>query len=152
MATTTQNTSGGTTTSFSNTPQAVDDSYSYSGVVSGILILNVMADDLGGAAKSLWSIDNDISVGVASSNGKYAPADLLANDTVYTSAAAGDAGTSDTSLLGAKIWINSDGTIGYDASSISAKRQAVAAGETLTDKFTYAIRLANGTLSWQRQR
>ncbi|MGY3574361.1 VCBS repeat-containing protein [Bradyrhizobium sp. USDA 4504] len=145
---TTQNTSGGTTTSFSNTPQAVDDSYNYSASVSGILILNVMANDLGGAAKSLWSVDNDLSVSVTSSNGKYAPADLLTKDTVYSTTLAGDAGTSDRSLLGAKIWINSDGTIGYDASSISAQLQAKAAGETLVDKFTYAIRLGNGTLSW----
>src|SRR6185503_18727303 len=108
--------------------QAVDDTYNYSAAVSGILILNVMADDLGGAAKSLWSVDNDVSVSVSSSNGNYAPADLLSKDTVYTTTAAGDAGTADTSLLGAKIWINSDGTVGYDASSISAKLQAVAAG------------------------
>ncbi|MGY8684338.1 VCBS domain-containing protein, partial [Bradyrhizobium sp. UFLA05-153] len=67
---------------------------------------------------------------------------------MYTTTAAGDLGTSDTSLLGAKIWINSDGTVGYDASSISAQLQAKATGETLIDKFTYAIRLGNGTLSW----
>nr|WP_276540315.1 VCBS domain-containing protein [Bradyrhizobium elkanii] len=107
-----------------------------------------MANDLGGAAKSLWSVDNDVSVSVTSSNGNYAPADLLAKDTVYSTTLAGDAGTSDTSLLGAKIWINSDGTIGYDAASISVQLQAKAAGETLVDKFTYAIRLGNGTLSW----
>ena len=53
MATTIQNTSGGTTASFSNTPQAVDDTFNYSASISGILILNVMASDLGGNAKSL---------------------------------------------------------------------------------------------------
>src|SRR5437764_3789164 len=122
MATTIQNTSGGTTASFSNTPQAVDDTFNYSASISGILILNVMANDLGGNAKSLWSVDNDVSANAyVSSNGGYAPADLLTKDVVYTSTAAGDIGTSDTSLLGAKIWINSDGTIGYDASSISAQ-------------------------------
>src|SRR5258706_3526166 len=153
MATTTQNTSGGTTTSFSNTPQAVDDTYSYSASASGIIIINVMANDLGGAAKSLWSLDNDTSALIVSPNGKSAPADLLTKDTVYATTAAGiaaaeAAASTDTSLLGAKIWINSDGTVSYDASSISATLQAVAAGDTLTDYFTYAIRLGNGTLSW----
>ena len=142
---TTQNTSGGTTTSFSNTPQAVDDTYNFNADVAGILSLNVMSNDLGGAAKTLWSVDNAVSASVYSANGNYAPADLLAKDVVYTTTAAGDIGTSDTSFLGAKIWINSNGTIGYDASSISTQLHALAAGVTTTDKFTYAIRLGNGT-------
>src|SRR5437773_6970722 len=115
---TTQNTSGGTTTSFSNTPQAVDDTYNFSASATGIIILNVMADDLGGAAKTLWSVDNSISAPVYSANGNYAPADLLAKDTVYATTAAdiaaAEAAHSDTSLKGATIWINSDGTISYD--------------------------------------
>ena len=107
-----------------------------------------MLNDLGGAAKTLWSVDNDISTAAYTANGNYAPADLLTKDTVYTSTALGDFYSPDTSLLGAKIWINSDGTIGYDASSLTAQLQALGAGETLIDYFTYAIRLGNGTLSW----
>src|SRR5262249_35145246 len=42
--------------------------------------------------------------------------------------------------------------VGYDASTLSdafkAQLQALNAGEYLTDSFTYAIRLSNGTLSW----
>src|SRR6185295_8903416 len=44
-----------------------------------------------------------------------------------------------------------DGKVGYDAaasSTFKAQLQALAVGETLTDSFTYAIRLGNGTLSW----
>ena len=55
---------GGTTTSFGNTPQAKDDSYSYLedvllhdsslyNIATNALLLDVMANDLGGAAKSL---------------------------------------------------------------------------------------------------
>src|SRR5690349_16297582 len=116
---TSQNTSGGTTTSFGNTPQAVDDTFTFSAnLATPILSLNVMANDLGGNAKSMWSIDNDVSAPAPTANGNYAPADLLTKDTVYTSTALGDVYSPDTSLLGAKIWINSDGTIGYDASHL----------------------------------
>ncbi|MFB9984903.1 hypothetical protein ACFSQQ_07280 [Mesorhizobium kowhaii] len=44
---------GGTTTSFSNTPQAGDDLFLFSEDATGVLILNVMANDQGGAAKLL---------------------------------------------------------------------------------------------------
>src|SRR5207247_1423082 len=58
----------------------------------------------------------------------------------------------DTSLNGAKIWITSDGKVGYDAATLSAafrlQLQGLQAGQSLTDTFTYAIRLASGTLSW----
>jgi VCBS repeat-containing protein len=57
----------------------------------------------------------------------------------------------DTSKCGARIWITADGKVGYDAaasSTFKAQLQALAVGETLTDSFTYAIRLGNGTLSW----
>ncbi|WP_256584832.1 VCBS domain-containing protein, partial [Pseudomonas sp. Irchel s3a18] len=55
-------------------------------------------------------------------------------------------------MNGAKIWITSDGKVGYDAATLSGafkiQLQALAAGELLTDSFTYAIRLGNGTLGW----
>ncbi|WIE51997.1 VCBS domain-containing protein [Pseudomonas sp. GM17] len=154
MATTTT-TSGGTTTSFSNTPQAQDDIFT-TGVIGtssasitedllGVVYLDIMSNDLGGNAKTLWSLDNATSLSTATK--VYAPADLLVQDTGRV-----EATSSDTSFNGAKIWITSDGKVGYDAATLStafkAQLQALAAGASLTDSFTYAIRLGNGTLSW----
>jgi len=154
MATTTT-TSGGTTTSFSNTPQAQDDIFT-TGVIGtssasitedllGVVYLDIMSNDLGGNAKTLWSLDNATSLSTATK--VYAPADLLVQDTSRV-----EATSSDTSFNGAKIWITSDGKVGYDAATLStafkAQLQALAAGASLTDSFTYAIRLGNGTLSW----
>ncbi|AZD06884.1 T1SS secreted agglutinin RTX [Pseudomonas chlororaphis] len=154
MATTTT-TSGGTATSFSNTPQAQDDIFT-TGVIGtssatitedllGVVYLDVMSNDLGGNAKTLWSLDNATSLATATK--VYAPADLLVQDTSRV-----EATSSDTSFNGAKIWITSDGKVGYDAATLStafkAQLQALAVGASLTDSFTYAIRLGNGTLSW----
>ncbi|MGY3256462.1 VCBS domain-containing protein [Pseudomonas chlororaphis] len=154
MATTTT-TSGDTATSFSNTPQAQDDIFT-TGVIGtssatitedllGIVYLDVMSNDLGGNAKTLWSLDNATSLSTATK--VYAPADLLIQDTSRV-----EATSSDTSFNGAKIWITSDGKVGYDAATLStafkAQLQALAAGASLTDSFTYAIRLGNGALSW----
>ncbi|EJL08639.1 VCBS domain-containing protein [Pseudomonas chlororaphis] len=154
MATTTT-TSGDTATSLSNTPQAQDDIFT-TGVIGtssatitedllGVVYLDVMSNDLGGNAKTLWSLDNATSLSTATK--VYAPADLLIQDTSRV-----EATSSDTSFNGAKIWITSDGKVGYDAATLStafkAQLQALAAGASLTDSFTYAIRLGNGTLSW----
>ncbi|HJR30817.1 MAG TPA: VCBS domain-containing protein, partial [Pseudomonas sp.] len=154
MATTTT-TSGGTVTSFSNTPQATGDIFTTgvtdAGAASiteellGVVYLDVMSNDLGGNAKTLWSLDNATSFSTATK--VYAPADLLVQDTCRI-----ESTSTDTSLNGAKIWITSDGKVGYDATTLScdfrAKLQSLAAGASLTDCFTYAIRLGNGTLSW----
>ncbi|TPI72520.1 VCBS domain-containing protein, partial [Mesorhizobium sp. B2-8-9] len=139
---------GGTTVSFSNTPQAKDDAFYFSEDSTGVLILNVLANDLGGSAKLLYSIDNSISASTATKT--PAPSDLLIRDTTYSSTndSAGLAGTTDTSLLGARIWIASDGTIHYNTADINALLQSLAQGQVLTDKLTYAIQLGNGTLSW----
>ena len=154
MATTTT-TSGGTVTSLSNTPQAQDDIFT-TGVIGastaaitedllGVMYLDVMSNDLGGNAKTLWSLDNATSLSTATKI--YAPADLLIQDTGRA-----EATSTDTSFNGAKIWITSDGKVGYDAATLStafkAQLQSLAAGGSLTDSFTYAIRLGNGTLSW----
>ena len=48
----TQTTGGGSTVSFGNTPQANADIFSFTEDASNILILNVLANDLGGAAKT----------------------------------------------------------------------------------------------------
>ncbi len=150
MASTT-NTDGGTTTSFSNTPQAQNDILTTT--AGGLLItedsyafiLDVMANDLGGNAKVLWSLDDGSSASTATK--VYAPADLLIQDTARV-----EAMSTDYSASGAHIWITSDGKVGYDTSTFSAtvkaSLQALATGQTLTDTFTYAIRLGNGTLSW----
>ncbi|WP_454867753.1 beta strand repeat-containing protein [Pseudomonas farris] len=154
MATTTT-TSGGTVTSLSNTPQAQDDIFT-TGVIGtstaaitedllGVVYLDVMSNDLGGSAKTLWSLDDATSLSTATKI--YAPADLLIQDTGRI-----EATSTDTSFNGAKIWITSDGKVGYDAATLStafkAQLQSLASGGSLTDTFTYAIRLGNGTLSW----
>ncbi|WP_439366402.1 VCBS domain-containing protein [Bradyrhizobium sp. DASA03005] len=142
----TQTTGGGSTVSFGNTPQANSDIFSFTEEASDILILNVLANDLGGAAKTLFSLDDGTSA--SASTKSYAPADLLVKDVAYSSDAAGMAGTRDRSALGARIWIESDGTVHYDKGDINAQLQALAVGQMLTDTFTYAIQLGNGTLSW----
>src|SRR5690348_2889071 len=105
------NTNGGTTTSFTNTPQAVDDNFTSAltgltedsglpGNSLAIVYLDVMANDLGGNAKSLWSVDNDVNNTGAMSG--YIAGDLLTQDTGRVESV-----SSDTSLHGAKIWITS---------------------------------------------
>ena len=134
------------TTSFSNTPQADADLFTsaQTGLTedsANVVFLNVMANDSGGNAKTLFSIDNGISAGGTS------PTDLQTQDTVRA-----EATSSDFSLNGAHIWITSAGTVGYDTSTLSAafraQLQTLQVGQSLTDTFTYAIRLGNGTLSW----
>ena len=85
MSTTTD---GGTYASLSNTPQAKDDYYALQ--EDQVACLNVMANDLGGNAKVLWSIDTTSDDGVT---------DLVAKDVV---------GCVDTSELGASISLTAD--------------------------------------------
>ncbi len=118
------NTGGGTTVSLNNTPQAVDDFFTASEDL--VYILDVMANDLGGKAKVLWSIDNTSDDGST---------DLVPKDV---------AGVPEFSELGARIWLTVDGKIAYDSSTLDS----LAAGQTAVDQFTYAIRMSNGTLSW----
>ena len=131
------NTDGGTTASLSNTPQAKDDFYGLAEDYLGISYFDVMLNDLGGKAKVLWSIDD----------GSGSPTDLISQDLGRAESTMGD-----KSAHGANIWITSDGKIGYDGGSLTQDfkdtLQELALGETATDTFTYAIRLANGTLSW----
>ena len=66
----------GTTTSFNNTPQAADDVFTSAttGLTEDSLFvtyLAVMANDLGGAAKTLYSIDDGTN-----SIGVFSPTDL----------------------------------------------------------------------------
>ena len=100
---------GGTTVSFGNAPQAANDAYTFTEAVEGsVQYLNVMSNDLGGSAKTLWSIDDGNSTAVSGLK-TYAPQDLLTQDNV---------GVVEFSELGAKISITADGQIKYDTSSL----------------------------------
>ena len=144
-------TGGGTTTSFTNTPQAKDDIFTTSpaGLITenttGVIYLDVMANDLGGNAKMLLSIDNGVNNTGAMSG--YIAGDLLTRDTAQV-----EATSTDTSRNGAKIWITSDGKVGYDASTLSSdfKDSSIPSSpdKFISNSFIYAIRLASGTLSW----
>ncbi len=144
--------------SFGNTPQAKNDLFTNTGLTEdslGSVILDVMGNDsggkekdsdgkekdIGGKAKALWSLDDGFSAG------GIRPTDLLAQDTART-----EASSTDRSANGATIWITPDGKVGYDAATLSgafkAQLQSLGTGGYLTDSFTYAIRLGNGTLSW----
>ncbi|HEX2546874.1 MAG TPA: VCBS domain-containing protein [Ramlibacter sp.] len=105
--------------SFSKTPQAKCD---FAVVADdGPVFLDVMANDKGGKAKSLYS--------VAPVGGK----DLL------------NPVTTAVSKLGAEVKIV-NGRVSYNADT-SAQIAALDDGEFLIDSFTYAIRLGNGTIS-----
>ncbi|MNF48642.1 Poly(beta-D-mannuronate) C5 epimerase 1 [compost metagenome] len=128
------------TTSFNNTPQAVDDYYT--AAQTGLLedstqtiYLAVMANDLGGKAKTLYSLDD----GIENEDSASSP-DLLVKDIV---------GVENLSQYGATIAIGADGTVAYTMTDASrAHFNSLSAGEIGYDSFTYAIRLGNGTLSW----
>ncbi|MBT9475385.1 VCBS domain-containing protein [Polaromonas sp.] len=125
------------TTSSTNTPQAGDDTYStvedyLTG--GGVLLLDVMNNDLGGKAKTLWSIDDGAGNPINQEN-------LLGSDI-------GDGW--ETTANGNLIRIF-NGQIEYRLGESEAAINAVnalAEGEVMNDTFTYAIRLANGTLSF----
>ena len=118
--------------SIANTPQAQDDSYSYTEDyfnTHGSVRLDVMSNDLGGKAKSLYSLDD----------GANALKDLLTRDpnlsTIWEKTAGGN-----------EIRFN-DGQVefrlgsGFDVNSIPQ-------GEVYNDSFVYAIQMGNGTLSY----
>src|SRR6266436_515622 len=135
------------TTSFTKTPQGVDDTYYWnendlisSGLLTGnIITLNVMANDLGGNAKTLFSIDD------GNGHTNLADYDLMNADSngAWESTSSGD-----------KIRIY-DGKIQVDTShSLSllgaTSVDALSANDQIHEEFVYAIRLANGTLSQAR--
>jgi len=146
------NTNGGTETSFTRTPQAKDDvlGTAQTGILnytSTVYHLNVMANDLGGNAKSLWSVDDGINQSGAMSG--HEAGDLLSQDLAGVTGLA-----SNRSKFGAALSITSDGRVAYDVATIDAANAAsltsLSLGSTMTDSFIYAIRLANGTLSWAK--
>ncbi|MER8467318.1 hypothetical protein [Mesorhizobium sp. M1396] len=134
-------TAGGTTVSFSNTSQAQGDSFvatndTYS--LDTILKFDVMANDLGGGAKSLYSVDGE---GSASTGTKVpAPADLLDSDKDHALEAAD---------FGCQIQVTADGQFGVKLTQDFLDHMAtIDADHYETINFTYAIQLGNGTLSW----
>ncbi|WP_433704552.1 Ig-like domain-containing protein [Paraburkholderia sacchari] len=142
MATTISN---GTAVSISNTPQANNDLFTavqtgLSETALGVVYLNVMANDQGGAAKSLYSLDSGTQPTVSLEQQA-----LLIQDTARVEAI-----STDYSAHGAHIWITVDGKVGYDASHLDASwlSQSFSTAGCAQDSFTYAIRLGNGTLSW----
>jgi VCBS repeat-containing protein len=107
---------GGTTVSITNTPQAKDDT-----AIAGedrILVIDVMANDLGGNGKSLYSLNQTNPLAVA---------------------------TSGLSRLGATVTMV-NGQVTYDSTGAGAL-QSLALGETASDTFSYVIQLGNGALS-----
>ena len=153
MSTTTPD-SGGSSTSFSNTPQAVDDTYTYREdelransslyhLASSTLLLNVMSNDLGGKAKTLFSVETG-------------DGDLIDDDFELLAKDVDASGVSpwERTLEGNWVRIN-NGLIEYriavegsddpeQAVDVNALPQS---SEPFRDEFVYAIRLGNGTLS-----
>ena len=115
--------------SLSRTPQAKDDLFDSSVTEDGLrATLDVVGNDLGGATKRLYSLDNGDD-----------ERDLLSADPTSVGG--------DVSAAGARIWITDDGKVGYDASAVSARFQSLAVGQFSDDSFAYAIQLGNGTIS-----
>ena len=116
-------------------PTTADNSYTFSEGAGFATTLNVRANDGKSSSRPLYSLDNNQL------------ADLDAADPISTAAT-----TSDRSALGAAIWINADGTVGYSTAPIAAQVNALAPGQTLQDSFLYATLQANGSLLWSTVR
>jgi hypothetical protein len=127
-------TAGGTTVSFGNTPQAQNDSFVQMNdayALDAILKFDVMANDLGGNAKSLYSVDDGTGVPTT---------DLLDPDKDH----ALEAGQ-----FGCQIQVTGDGQLGVKLTQTFLDYLGtIDAGTFTTINFTYAIQLGNGTLSW----
>nr|ABM65821.1 MadA [Mesorhizobium sp. R88B] len=143
---------GGTTASFSNTPQANDDVFNLTEdtvvLASGsqtIIVLDVMANDQGGNAKSLFSVDDGISASTATK--QYAPIDLTTQDVQATGISAWESigGGVSIRINNGKVEMDLSG---YLAAHGFASLQAMGAGDQINETFTYAIKLGGGTLSW----
>jgi VCBS repeat-containing protein len=105
------------------TPMGVDDrANAEEDRVGFIAVADLLSNDLGGAAKSFWGIDQ-------------------ADPRLATMTA--------VSREGASLSVDlSTGEIAYDPTAAFASViQSLAEGETTTDSFTYTIRMADGALS-----
>src|SRR5438067_1600275 len=146
MTTTTSNTN-----QLTNTPQAGDDYYGWTEdqlLASTLLASNtnvvrmeVMANDLGGSAKKLWSIDD------GNGNTSVADYDLVKSDMqgVWENAAVNNLGVADQiTISNGAILLDLSKSLAYFG---AADVNGLAAGDHIHDEFVYAIRLANGALS-----
>jgi VCBS repeat-containing protein len=144
---------GLTTTSYSLTPQANTDYFTVT-EDGYIYLFDVMGNDLGGKAKTLYSIDGvDDGIGLA---------DLLYKDLStkldLTGLSATDVQSllsgvtfSETSMYGANIAIvNNQLVYNTNTTAFQDHFNYLAAGEKGYDYVDYAIRLSNGTLSISR--
>jgi VCBS repeat-containing protein len=133
-------------TSFSNTPQASDDDYSFIEDDAALYGYNttfdyftwdVMADDSGGKAKKLFSLTGDD----ASTTQELWDALKTKDGTVWEETEFG------------RIRINS-GKIDYqlgetvNGTFVARDVESLGGNEVINDSFTYAIQLGNGTLSY----
>jgi VCBS repeat-containing protein len=117
------------------------------------LQINVLAGPQAGNT-GYWKLDNlnftdYSSAGVATEDSVFTlmASELLANDTdVDASDVLSISAVSATSANGAVVTLNADGSVSYDASG-SATLNALAAGETLVDTFSYTISDGNGGTS-----
>ncbi|MBZ7927702.1 VCBS domain-containing protein (plasmid) [Ensifer adhaerens] len=143
----TQTTGGGSTTSFSNTPQAQDDAFAWTedqlkssglyNVNTNTITLDVMANDLGGKAKTLWSIDD---------GGTDAMSELLKSNvtTSWEKTAAGNW----MRICDGKVEFRLDD--GSHTAGSARSLDSLTAADRVQDSFVYAIRLGNGTLSYAK--
>ncbi|MBP2238278.1 VCBS repeat-containing protein, partial [Sinorhizobium kostiense] len=142
----TQTTGGGSTTSFNNT-QAQDDVYGWTeeqllassiyDAATHTITLDVTSNDLGGKAKTLWSIDD---------GGTNLMSELLKSNT-----------TTNWEKTAEGNWIRvCNGKIEYRIESGSNSPDSARSIDSLTgddhiqDSFYYSIRLSNGTLSYAK--
>jgi len=135
--------------SLSNTPQAANDTFNFTedqllslasyNAAGSILTLDVTANDNGGNAKTLYSIDDGVNFLT-----DLLQADVLTNGVSLWEASGG----------GDEIRID-NGKVDIDLSASikaitggSSNINALAAGDEIIDTFDYAIQLGNGALSW----
>jgi VCBS repeat-containing protein/probable HAF family extracellular repeat protein len=135
--------------SFTNAPQAKIDAYSFTedqllsfsafdSSTDILFFLDVMANDLGGIAKTLYSVDDGVNY----------ISDLLKADTLTN-------GVSQWEAIGGGDTIRIDhGKVDIDLTSSivaltgSTNINALSVGDQIQDTFDYAIRLSSGMLSW----
>ena len=126
--------------SFSNTPQANSDTYTYTeGDFGSVLLLDVMSNDLGGSAKTLYSVDDGLETSASE-----ILKDLAVSDVTVVN------GQENYTALGAKLSIYNGQVKVEFSQSYMETVNALANGQTMVDSFVYAIRLGNGTLAWAR--
>jgi len=133
-------------TSFSNTPQASDDEYRFLedqaalygyNATSDYFTWDVMADDLGGKAKKLFSITGD---------------DASTTQELWEALKTKDGTTWEETEFG-RIRINNgkiDYQLGETVNGVFVVRdvESLTGNDLVNDSFTYAIQLGNGTLSY----